>query len=93
MHIRPVTARDGEGDRVIDLYVAEGKSMDRVGPMKSSSKALRPARTGLRNLAHFATCSCNSCGEHSHKDSDDDDDDDDDDDEMMLNALRCRLTY
>ena len=51
MHIRSVTARDGERDRVMDLYVAEGKSMDRIVPMKSSPKALRPARTGLRPCA------------------------------------------
>ena len=38
----------------MDLYVAEGKSMDRIVPMKSSSKALRPARTGLRDLAPLA---------------------------------------
>ena len=30
---------------------------------------------------------------HLTKVSDDDDDDDDDDDEVMINVLRCRLTY
>ena len=30
---------------------------------------------------------------HATNDEDDDDDDDDDDDELMLNVLRCHLTY